>query len=53
MLTFHKPIIIIFFKVKEPKAEAADLDDWEAMVSDEDKGGAKATWQSNTPVLKE
>ncbi|KAA0721920.1 Eukaryotic translation initiation factor 5B [Triplophysa tibetana] len=23
--------------VKEPKAEAADLDDWEAMVSDEDK----------------
>lgn len=45
-------MVILIVTVKEPKAEAADLDDWEAMASDEEKGGVKATFSTDAYLLK-
>lgn len=45
-------IVIFIVTVKEPKAEAADLDDWEAMASDEEKGGVKVTCPTDAYLLK-
>lgn len=44
-------MVIVIVTVKEPKAEAADLDDWEAMASDEEKGVVKATCPTDEYLL--